>query len=177
MLTSSTNPNYFEGLNFVEKIINNENLLFGYAADPDFTKSKFKSLLSALAADEKESEARNAVRNVLKDKTSPSIDDAMIWLPWLMTPPFTLDPAAPDRKITKSENHFSVLEYLKGTYLEASQDTFIACLKKLKAIHPNMQFAASKSHSSDRIDSIRLNMQRKSEMLKRVEEIKKDLHK
>ena len=61
MLTSSTNPNYFEGLNFVEKIINNENLLFGYAADPDFTKSKFKSLLSALAADEREAEARNAI--------------------------------------------------------------------------------------------------------------------
>ena len=100
--------------------------------------------------EDEEQIAYEAVRKILIDQSQSSVEDAMVWLPRLFTPPFIDDPTDSTRKIKKLENHFSVLEYTKGIYIkkDITQDAFMNALNALHRLNPSMEYASNKSHSS-----------------------------
>lgn len=160
-----------EDMVFISDVINDKNLLFGFAAVPDLKKKDYKKMLELMEIDEKKKEARSALMDILLDNSQSSIDKAMVWMPQLFIT-FVQDPER-DREIKKTENHFSVFYYLKGEFIKdsVSHDKFLDCLTKLKKINPQMLFASSKSHSADYERHLSKSDGRREAVLDRVRQV------
>lgn len=149
----SINKQYLDSVAFVEKIVRNKGLLFGYVATPSFGKKEMKKLEELIAKDECEKSARSKIQAILIDKTTQNIDTIMEYLHRRLKKEFFIqDPHEPDRRIFSGENTFSIYEIGKGIIFESGtkQKDYFAAIKSLEKIYPDMDLPNSLGHAGDR---------------------------
>lgn len=171
MLSASSSPRYNDSIAFIGRVINNKEILFEFASKPDFNKKAFKELLKHMEDEEKDKDAREALRRILKDKSPESVNMSRIWFPQLFIN-FIPDPNDKERRIYTTENEFSVYFYLKGVYLDENNtlDPFVDSVKTLQRYYSQMKVVRSKSHSTDQITKMSLSDKRCIAMREYVEQ-------
>lgn len=149
-LSNSTSKRYLDSLSFVESVLSDKTLLFGYVATPSFDRKEFNRLSERVGYDEMYKEARANIQYILKDKSNKSIDAAMIWLRKYLTT-FVRDPYDETRRIHATENAFTIFYYGLDNYFDKNTKPkdFLRAITSLKKLYPEIDIPTTISHSSD----------------------------
>lgn len=178
MRTTSPSKQYEDAVDFIREIITNDShlsLLFEYSAEPIFNKTLFEQFRKAVEKPDKCSDARSALKDILKDKSEKSIENAMKWLPKLMTPPFIQNPEDSEEKICKTKNTFSILYYLRegdNSYFQEnlSLEKYLNCLKALRKLNDKMEIPERKSNASFYMKDLKIEDKRRTQIIKTITE-------
>lgn len=153
------NSEYDSALQFINKIIRNEFLLFDYLDRPKITDELFKELVDK-TSDKKieESSVKSSIRRILIDKSPENIERTFYWLPKLLTE-FVPNPDKVNKVISKTENQYAIFYYFNNIHddnalFDTSIDKYISCLKDIETVHPNINIVTSKAHSSEIFSSL-----------------------
>lgn len=150
--SSSLDNKYLENLAFIENVINDKTLLIGFVATPTFGKKDMRKLEELVNLDEKKKDARAKIQHILIDKSSDSIDLAILWLKRLLTKDMiVVDPDEPQRKPGRSENAFSIYQICLGVYFDENtkKADYYAALSALHKVYPTLFIPESKGHAGD----------------------------
>jgi len=136
--------------NFIGQVISNMQALQYFSSVPSFGKKEYKKLMDIIDYDENTKNTRNAIMSLLKDKSIKSVDNAMIWLPKLLSKEFVSDPNDPDRKIGRVENTYALFYILLGVYFEEGKTPteYKKALMVIKKTFPYIDISLA-GHSSD----------------------------
>lgn len=176
MLHDANSHSQLEDLAFIGNIINNEEALRRFARTPTFGKKEYNAICCLIGDKEKEKKARNAVFTILKDKSEQSVDRAMIWLPDLLQNYIPNQEGEDEgKKISMSENHYSIVQYCKCVYFrdDLTQNEFIDCVKALGELYPKIRYPSGDGQSTKYSRVAIPKKKREKAMLDRIEELSK----
>ena len=131
-----------------------------------------------MGVEEKKKKARNAIFTILKDQSEQSVDSAMIWLPDLLQNYIPNQEGEDEgKKISMSENHYSIVQYCKCVYFrdDLTQNVFIDCVKALSELYPNIKYPRGDSQSTKYTKIAIPKKKREKAMLDRIKELSKQV--
>ena len=178
MLHGNNSPSQLNDLVFIENLINNEEALLRFASTPSFGKKEYNYICCLMGVEEKKKKARNAIFTILKDQSEQSVDSAMIWLPDLLQNYIPNQEGEDEgKKISMSENHYSIVQYCKCVYFrdDLTQNVFIDCVKALSELYPNIKYPRGDSQSTKYTKIAIPKKKREKAMLDRIKELSKQV--